>query len=499
MEVMSSSKCKLIDESTIKEIGIPSIVLMENAARAISEEICNMGKTFVVICGQGNNGGDGLAIARYLFNRGKEVKVYIIGENEHYSSDFKTNLNILKNLECVKINKVMSENNICTDLFVNIKKCDVIVDAMFGVGLNRDLKGIFKTIIEEINVNENTVISVDVPSGLDCDKGIPKGISIKSNYTYTFEVMKRGFLNYSAIEYLGKVKVVDIGIPKKVKEKNSEGICILDECKYAEMIPNREIYGHKGDYGRVIIISGSKGFTGAAFITTECAVRSGAGLVTLVCPKEIQSILSNKLIEAMTLDIEDEKFYELLKNADVIAIGPGFGLGENQEKLLEKIIKETKCPMVIDADAIILLGKNKSLLKLLENRAVMTPHPGELAKFLNLKISEVENNRIEIAKKFINDYKIILLLKGYKTVICTNNKTYINETGNSKMASGGMGDALTGIITGFISQGMKIEDATILAAYIHGKLADEISKNAFIVNARDIIDKLPTKINDIIK
>ncbi|WP_252247332.1 NAD(P)H-hydrate dehydratase [Clostridium sp. ZBS4] len=499
MEIMSSEKCKLIDKLTINEIGIPSIVLMENAAISIYKEIYNIGDSFLVICGQGNNGGDGLAIARHLSNNGKKVKVYIVTVNENYSEDFKLNLKILTNIENIEIKKIKSEIDIDTTFVNDIKKFDVVVDAIFGVGLNRDLKGLFKTTINEINVNSNIIVSVDVPSGLDCDKGVPKGISIKANYTYTFEVIKKGFLSYKAIEYLGNVKVVNIGIPQKIKKQNSDGICILKDSEYKKLIPKRNVYGHKGNYGKSIIIAGNIGFTGAAFITTECTVRSGAGLVTLVCPKEIQSILSNKLIEAMTLNTEDKKLNELLRGAQVIAIGPGLGIGEKENLLFEKVVKETTCPIVIDADAITLLSKNKSLLKYLENRAIMTPHPGELARFLNIKISEVEDNRISIAKKFFEDYRINLLLKGYKTVICTHNKTYINQTGNSKMASGGMGDALTGIITGLISQGASIEDATVLGAYIHGKLADEISQNSFIVNARDIINNLPIKINNILK
>lgn len=499
MEIMSSKKCKLIDELTINEIGIPSIVLMENAAISIYKEIYNMGDSFLVICGQGNNGGDGLAIARHLFNNRKKIKVYIVGVNEKYSEDFKLNLKILTNLENIQIEKIKSKEDIDSTFINDIKRFDVVVDSIFGVGLNRNVNELFKTIINEINVKSNITVSVDVPSGLDCDEGVPKGVSIKADYTYTFEVMKKGFLEYGAIEYLGNIKVVSIGIPKKLKKQNSEGICILDDSEYKKLIPKRNIYGHKGNYGRAVIIAGSIGFTGAAFITTECTVRSGAGLVTLVCNKDVQSILSNKLVEAMTLNIEDTRLNELLKEAQVIAIGPGLGTGEKENVLLEKVVKETICPIIIDADAIILLSKNKSLLKYLENRAIMTPHPGELARFLDVKISEVESNRISIAKKFYEDYRINLLLKGYKTVICTNNKTYINQTGNSKMASGGMGDALTGIITGLISQGLNIDDAAVLGAYIHGKLADEISQNSFIVNARDIINNLPTKINNILK
>ncbi|SFD21291.1 NAD(P)H-hydrate dehydratase [Clostridium uliginosum] len=497
MEVFLSTQCKEIDKITINDIGIPSIILMENAAIAVVGEISSKGESFFILCGQGNNGGDGLAIARHLISQDKKVKVCIVGINERFSKDFLTNLTILKNLDKVEITQIKQEQDINQNFIEKIKNCDVIIDAIFGVGLNRELTGVFKKLIEKVNSNSKLIVSIDVPSGLDCDLGLVQGISIKANFTYTFEVLKEGFLNYNSIKYLGAVKVLKIGIPEKVKKDNSNNLYILDKKEYKSLVPERKIYGHKGNYGRVVIIAGSTGFTGAAFIATECAVRSGCGLATLVCPKEIQSILSNKLIEAMTISTEDNGIEKLLNEADAIAFGPGLGLGEEQKKLLEKVIQNTTCPIVIDADGITLLAKNKLLLKYLSGRAIITPHPGELARFLGITIKEVESNRIKIAKKLSKDYNIIVLLKGYNTVITNGEDTYINPTGNSKMASGGMGDALTGIITALLSQGMNLDKAALLGAYIHGDIADDLAKYAYIINARDIIEYLPLKINSI--
>ncbi|MBW6411452.1 NAD(P)H-hydrate dehydratase [Clostridium weizhouense] len=499
MEIFLSKQCKEIDRITIENIGIPSIVLMENAASSVCAEIRNKGESFFIFCGHGNNGGDGLAIARHLISIGKKVKLMIIGINEKYTDDFITNLKILDNIGNVDITKINKEEDINEKLINEIKHYDVIVDCIFGVGLNRKLTGIFELLIKQLNENSKLIVSVDVPSGLNCDSGLEEGIAIKADFTYTFEVLKEGFLNYNAIKYLGKVKVLNIGIPDIVKKENSNNLYILNKKEYKNLVPKRKIYGHKGNYGRSVIIAGSVGFTGAAFITTECTVRAGCGLTTLVCPEKIQPILSEKLTEAMTLSIESKKLDELLKQADVIAMGPGLGIGERQEKLMEKIINNTTCPIVFDADAITLLAKNKSLMKYLGGRLIMTPHPGELARFMDTTISEIENNRIKIAKKLSKEYNSIILLKGYNTVISNGVDTYINPTGNSKMASGGMGDALTGIITALVSQGMQLDKASLLGAYIHGAIAEDLSETSYIINARDIIENLPLKINSLIK
>jgi NAD(P)H-hydrate epimerase len=265
------------------------------------------------------------------------------------------------------------------------------------------------------------------------------------------------------------------------------------------MLLKRQVYGHKGDYGRGVVVAGRIGFTGAAFITTECTVRAGAGLTTLACSSEVQKILSSRLTEAMTLDYEDnDNFIELIKRASSIAFGPGIGAGEREKSLLEKIISNSKCPIVIDADGISIIGENKYLLNNLKGRAIITPHPGEMARFLGMSIEDVEANRVSIAKSVAMQYGIIVLLKGYNTVISNGKEVYINPTGNSKMASGGMGDALTGIINAFLSQGASINQAALLSAYIHGNIADKLSKQVYIVNARDIIAELPKEINSII-
>ena len=498
IDIFNRDKCKSMDEEAIHEYGIPSIVLMENAARSIFEDIHNKWNSFVILCGKGNNGGDGLALARHLIIEGKKVKIFIISKDDNYSADFKINYDILRKItDDNQISYIKCIDDIKEEFIKNLNDYDVTIDGIFGVGLNRKLDLWIQQIIDCINIYSKFVIALDVPSGLDCNLGIELDTAVKADITYTFEVIKRGFLNYNAFKYTGELIVKKIGIPNAVKIKNSDRVYILNNDEYKKFIPTRELYGYKGNYGRALIIAGSRGFSGAAYIATECTVRAGAGLVTLACKKDVQDILSEKLIESMTISCNDPDFKSIIKKSDSIAFGPGFGTGKDEENILLEVINNSRCPLVIDADGITLLSKNRFLLEKLRGRAVLTPHPGEMARLLNLDIDEVESKRIEISGELAKKYGIVVLLKGYNTLITDGNNTYINPTGNSKMASGGMGDALTGIINAFISQKVSILKSALIGAYIHGYIADKLSREMYILNARDIINELPRVINDI--
>ena len=500
INILSADQCREMDKKTINNIGIPEIVLMENAASEVYKKINIKGEAFLILCGKGNNGGDGLALARKLVIEGKKVKVYIISKDNNYTESFRCNLNVLTNiLDNENIVFISDENDLNDNFVVDLQNYDIIVDAIFGVGLNKDISGMFKSVIEQINKYGKYIVAMDVPSGLNCNTGVVMGTSVRADKTYTFEAIKKGFLNYSAFEYIGNTEVLKIGIPNSVKNNLGKIINILEDNEYKRLVPKRKVYGHKGNYGRAIVVAGSNGFTGAAFITTECTVRAGAGLTTLVCnSREVQNVLENKVVEAMTITIDDEKVWDIIKNADTIAFGPGIGTGINQYSMLKKIISISNCPVIIDADGINVLADNKELLSGLKGRCIITPHPGEMARFIDKEISYVENNRIEIAEKTAEEYGIVVLLKGYNTIITDGKRIYINPTGNSKMSSGGMGDALTGIINAFVSQGMDLIDSALVSAYIHGKIADDLSDESYIINARDIIRNLPHKINEIV-
>lgn len=493
MEILSRIGCKNIDNYTINNIGIPSIVLMENAANGIVEIIKNLGNKVIVFCGTGNNGGDGLAVARKLWLLKKDVEVILVGNIKKLSEETKINLNIINSLN-IPVFNIENTEDIKPSIIEKVSKGDYIIDSIFGIGLNREVKGIYKEVINLINKYSNYIVSIDIPSGLDSDTGEVLGICIKANITCSVEVIKKGFISNKAVEFVGEIKVVNIDIPDFVKKENSEKTYILSNNRYKAMIPIRDKRGHKGNYGKVLIVAGSEKYCGAAFITTEACVRTGSGLVTLLTHKDAGEALKGRLTEAMIQEYLSYKDIKSLTNFDVITCGPGFSLSENSKIILKKITDETNCNLVLDADALNIISENKELLSGLKGRTIITPHPGEMARLIGSTIPYVESNRIDVAKKFAKENNIIVLLKGYNTVITDGERVFINPTGNSKMASGGMGDCLTGIITSFVGQGLNLLQGTILGAYVHGFIGDELSKERYIVNARDIINELPKTI-----
>lgn len=470
---------------------------MENAALKVIKNIdfANF-KLFTIVCGSGNNGGDGLAVARHIFSMNMKIDIFIVG-NHSMSKDCKANYNILKNMgvnikhinkseDIIKLRKALSENS-------------MTIDAILGIGLSRKIEGIYDEIIKIINEKSPYTLSIDIPSGMKCDSFGILGNSIEADKTISFEVYKKGFLYYESEKYTGSVIIEKIGVPDFVVNKfhNKEYLMEIDDIQ--NIIKKRGKYSHKGDFGRITIIAGSERFTGAAYISTMSAVRTGAGLVTLCTKKSIVDILKNKLVEAMSMTYEDNTYEDVITNSDSIAIGPGMGNDEFIFKKVKNILSKEGCPVVLDADALNVLKDNLELLKNSNRKIVITPHMGEMSRLTGIKIKKLVENRIDIAVKFAREYNVIVLLKGYNTIITDGSEVYINSTGNSKMASGGMGDALTGIIASFIGQGYEVLKDTILGAYIHGYCGDILSKDMFCVNASHIIEKLPYIIENLIK
>lgn len=495
MEVLSREGLKKIDNIAVNDFKIPSILLMENAGERIKNKIINEGETFIIVCGIGNNGGDGLVIARKLILLHKNVHIFIIGNTEKGTEDFKLNLKILLNMKA-EINSIKNESDL--NILKNIiKKDTVILDALFGIGLSRKIEGIYTLVIECMNRSKR-IISIDVPSGVDCNTGEILGCCVKAYKTITVEAMKRGFIYTESIEVLGDVSVVEIDIPKEIKAKLSEKVYILPKEVYIKKMPKRKKTSHKGDFGKVAIIGGSENFVGAVYISSEAAIRAGSGLVTLIVNNKIANILRCKVIEAMVKGYDNTYEISELERFNAIAIGPGMGTSKEATDVFEKVIKNTKCPLVIDADGLNILSKNKEYFNYIKGRAVITPHLGEMSRLIGKTIEEIELDKIEISKKFAKEKEVVVLLKGYNTIITDGEEVIINRTGNSKMASGGMGDCLTGIITSFIGQGLTIKESSILSAYIHGYIGDYLGRKLNSVNARDIIDNLPKIIEELL-
>lgn len=484
-----------IDSYAINELRIPSIVLMENAAISFTKHIGKNEDNFLIICGKGNNGGDGYAIARQLFSKEKKVKIFCISD-ENMSNDCSVNYEICKNsgieifYKLEKLDKLLLE-------------CDVVVEGIFGTGLNSEIKGIYKDIILKINEysKNKKVYAIDIPSGINGDTGEIMGVSVKADVTISFVTYKKGFLKSDIKEYLGKVIIENIGL-----NKNNIDHIVSEYYLTSEIIKSfhikRDENSHKGDFGKVLIFAGSSGFYGARNIVAKSCVRSGAGLTTVITDKNNFS-LNVFVPEAMSFPINFEKIEENFEkleneilNSDIIAIGPGIGKSQKALKIFEKLIsieknnKGNMIKLVLDADALNLLSENRELFEKIKNRSVLTPHLVEFSRLSGFSPEEINKNKFEIVKDFAQKYEITLLLKGKNTIITDGKTLFVNSTGNSRMANGGMGDCLTGIICSLAGQKYGLAESACIGAYLHGKIADKLVEQQYIVNASHIIENI---------
>lgn len=497
MKVADVDAMRSMDSYCINRLGIPGLILMENAALKVVKNICrDKFDSFSIVCSKGNNGGDGFAVARHLYNMGKEVNVFLIGNEDGMSGDCRTNYNIIRNIG-IPICKVDSFEKI-EILRKAVGNTDLCVDAIFGTGLSRDVEGVYYNVIDCINNYSRYIVSIDLPSGLDGNTGKVLGNCIKADKTVSFQALKKGFLKYDSRKFTGYISIEDIGIPEYVIEKLNIQDFVIDRGYIKSIIKKRDKYGHKGDFGRTLIIAGSRGFSGAAYISTQSAVRSGAGLVTLACREDIRDIMAAKLTEAMTMEIDNGKELEVfVGKSDSVAIGPGMGDNEDTLNILEKTLSNSEKTVVVDADAINCASHNIGMIRNRKCKIVMTPHTGEMSRITGMSIDYIEENRLDTAKKFASKNNVILVLKGHDTIVTDGVKAAINSTGNSAMASGGMGDCLTGMIAGFSAQGYDAFEAACMAVYVHGMCGDRLSSNMFSVVASDVINEIPYVVKDI--
>jgi NAD(P)H-hydrate epimerase len=501
MRIASVEVMREIDRIAIEEVGIPASVLMENAALACLKHLDLSRSYYVIVCGRGNNGGDGFAMARHLSCLGKEVDVFYMAEGSPYSEETGVNFEILSRLG-VSLTPLMKEESLWS-FSEALSDADVVVDALLGTGTSRPVTGLYQTVIDLMNDNAGRILSVDVPSGLDADSGNPMGSTILAEKTVTFQCYKRGFLNYASFRYLGETVVERIGIPEAVEEKAENFEYLTDFEWVRQLIPRREKTGFKGDYGKVLVVAGSPGFTGAALICTEAALSSGSGLVTLCSHEEVFDSLVLRLKEAMSLPparIEDG-----VRKSDVVVFGPGLGDTERTFELLLRVVRtlqEERKPesvLLLDADGLNVLEDRAQLLSSMGFRVILTPHPGEMARLTGLTTEEVVKDRIDVARDFAKKSGCVVLLKGYHTVITDGEKVYINPTGSSSMAQGGMGDALSGIIGSLSGQGIDPFHATVLGAYLHGYIGDSLSEERYTVKASEVIANIPVYLKRILE
>lgn len=513
MYIVTSDQMKVLDQRTIQEMGIPGAVLMENAGRGTFEAMLyqfpdQKNGPIHICCGRGNNGGDGFVIARYFLNLGAEVMVHLFTSAEKVQGDAKINLEAYRNMGGIIIE--IEDEAAFAGIKDELGRAAIIVDALLGTGLSSEVKGLYRMVIDHINSLKNIpIVAVDVPSGIDAATGKILGSAIKANLTCTYGLTKIGHFTYPGRENTGELEVIDIGIPESLIETSGINTFLQEEDDFMGLIPKRKPDSHKGTYGHVLVLAGSSGKTGAASLAGHAAMRTGAGLVTLVVPNSLRSIVEEKTKEVMTQTLPDtdkgylgmdswQKLEEMLENKSAAAVGPGLSDRDETGELIFKLVKEANIPLVIDADGLNLLAKNKEVLKKAKKTPVLTPHPGEMSRLTGLSVKEVQADRINIASSFAKEYRVIVVLKGASTVIAEpEGKIFINTTGNPGMAGGGMGDVLTGFIVSLIGQGMASLDAARMAVFIHGAIGDFIAENRAEsgILASDITEKIPEFLN----
>lgn len=542
---VNSKEMKKIDEYTIQEAGIPAFVLMERAAKevvAVMKTRIDKADHILAVCGSGNNGGDGVAAGRILYLQGYHVAILFIGDENRASDGMKAQLEIAKRIGIPMENRSkLSEYNI-------------IIDSIFGIGLSKPVSGEQEEIINEINQGDHYVYSVDLPSGISADSGKVMKVAVKADETITFGQNKLGLMFYPGTEYAGKLTIADIGFPQLAIEQVKPEFTYFEPADLLQL-PDRKKDGHKGSFGKVLVIAGSEGMSGAAYLSAKAAYRTGAGLVKILTSKANRLILQTQLPEALFSAYdeekpEEEKRFKLqqdLEWASVIVIGPGLGMTEAAQELVDFVLDTAKVPLVLDADAINLLareldhkaevkaipllgeerneeerneeernkeeqnkeGQNKAqqeeswkekaapdrwtgLTAKLKENTILTPHLLELARLMGRSVSEVSNNLVDTAKQCSYNNKLIYAIKDARTLVVQEEKRYINLSGNNGMATGGSGDVLSGIIAGLIAQGMKEYDAACLGVYLHGLAGDAAAKEkgVYSLMASDIIGSL---------
>jgi NAD(P)H-hydrate epimerase len=465
MKILSAQQIKQWDAYTIEHEPITSIDLMERAATACTKWLIenHLTKNDVrIFCGKGNNGGDGLAIARLSMSKNIHPIIYILETDRKGSDDFETNLYRLQVLNAA-IFFIQNEND-----FPNIQNEDVIIDALFGAGLNRPLQGIVAALVNHINQSQVNIIAIDIPSGMYADESSKDNTIVKALHTLTFQQLKLCFLVAENADFFGEVHVLDIRLHPDFLATIDTAFELLSKEKIVSLIIPRTNFSHKGTYGHALLVAGNEGKMGAAILAAKACLRTGVGLLTVSSLKDTMSIIQVAVPEAMavtrTKDIDEIEKYA------TIGIGPGLGIDNNAQQLLLAILNKHKEPMLIDADALNILSLNKNWLDKIHVNSILTPHPKEFERLVGVCANDFErmNKAIELSKK----HPLIIVLKGHRTLIAANGKGYFNTTGNAGMAKGGSGDTLSGMLTALLAQKYNSLDAALIGVYLHGLAGD---------------------------
>ncbi len=490
MFVATSKQMKAYDEALLED-GYTIEELVDKASNVLLLH-CNKYNNTLIVCGPGNNGADGISLAIKLHKQHKKVKLYIISDFEKLSSANQFYLGVAKQLA---VPTTFLEEETIEQFIEDAILANCVVDAMFGVGLNKDVHGITKSVIEEINkLYDTEIISIDIPTGLNPDTGIPYQSVVLATKTISLTALKQAFFNEECHMYTGEI-IVELLDTRDLREE--VGLAKLVSPSWIKYHLKPRIYhGHKGNYGKVLHITGSTKYPGAALLSSRASVYSGSGIVCVYSNQTTLNAL-NVLTPECTVNLrEDELDLEVMENKDAILIGCGLGLDEKAHSLVFDVIENTTLPLVIDADALTILSKDKEVLKDCRAPIVLTPHFGEFKRLVSY---DDELDMIEVAKEFAKEYRVVLALKGPNTIITDGEETYRNITANKAMATAGTGDVLAGMIVSFIGQGYSVKNAAIIATYLHGQCGDIIATKDYTVLPSKLIELIPEQMHRIVE
>ena len=516
MKVITTQQMAELELLAKKEYSINQNTLMENAGRGIAAWIKNFSKErhfipeLLIVCGHGNNGGDGFVAARLLAEANFDIDVILLASETDLKGTARNNYKIIKGKRKIAITKITTPKQLESDKIKSVfNKHSLILDAILGTGIKGEVKGFYKKVVDDINTRNKKVISIDIPSGMDGNNG--NGLCIQAYATLTMGLPKAGLLKPGNENNVGYLQVVDIGLPQQLINPIKNILEYLQPEDFSGTVPERSLATHKGNYGHVLVLAGSPQYTGAAALCTQGALRSGAGLVTLGIPQSLHSIYQAKLTESMTLPLPDTEAQTLseeafpiinqfLEKVDSIALGPGLTTHPDTIRLVKQLISSSTKPMVIDADGINAIADEPIVLRKARAPLILTPHLGEMARLLHTSTKGLEHDKWKITRSIADKYGFTLLLKGYQSIVAgKDKKIYINSTGNPGMATGGMGDVLTGMIASFVAQGFKPLQAAKLCVYLHGLAGDFVAqtKGHWTITASDVLEQLPSAMNTV--
>lgn len=509
IKLVTAQEMQNLDKQACEEYEIPGLILMDQAAKAVADAALQQLQTIegkipkvVIFCGKGNNGGDGFGAARYLYNAGVKVEVFLVNATlNDIKGDAAQEVAMLRKAG-VDVKLLLREEDLQL-AEVMCLRADLIIDAMLGTGFSGELKGLYKDICHMLNSLKQTVLAVDIPTGVNADLSTRAEDAVMADITVTMALPKTGLLLYPGKENVGKLVLADIGMPKKLFDSCPSKKYLIEAKDVRAMLPKRPANAHKGDAGRVLITAGSPGYVGAAAMCGWSTVKSGAGLVSLLTPLSCREVLAVKLTEVMVHGLLERMpgilgsaatgdILQRAAKSDVLAIGPGLGTSESTLQSVLEVLQKVEVPVVIDADALTALKGHLDVLPKMKAPKVLTPHPGEMSRLTGVAIDVLDRERVKAVSHYAQEWKAVVVLKGAPTTIGLPDGTvYVNPTGCSAMATGGSGDVLTGIIAAYIASGMEPAKATLCAVYMHGLSGELASNGAVGLAATEIADAMP--------